>query len=86
MRDHERISYSVPDPDKTPTNPWRRHRFPNRVTRVNFVGEEQQVVFATAQMRDDFLTAQSAVQPEPKHRSRQGAYGSHQRHRHLVNK
>lgn len=88
MRDPERISYAVADPDKIATTPWRRHRFSNRVIRINFAGVEQQVTFATPQMRDDFLIAQNvARRSEGKKRNyRQGPYGSHQRDRHLVNR
>jgi flagellar biosynthesis regulator FlbT len=85
MRDPERLSYAVVDPD-TLSTPWRRHRFSTRVIRINFAGEEQQVTFVTPQMRDAFLTAQSVTRPECRKGYRQGPYGSHQRDRHLVNK
>ncbi len=86
MRDQERISYAVADPDTIPTTRWRRHRFPNRVVRINCAGEEQQVSFATAQMRDAFLLAQKNFVPPVMRKRKQGPYGSHPRHRHPGNK
>ena len=80
MRDPQRLSYAVADPDKHVATPWRKHRFPNRVTRVNFAGEEQQVVFATASQRDQFLRNQKSIAPPIVRRRKQGCYGSHPRH------
>jgi hypothetical protein len=68
------------------STPWRKHRFPNRVCRVNCAGEEQQVVFATTEMCKQFLLAQKNVVPKPEHKRKQGNYGSHKQDRHLVNR
>jgi hypothetical protein len=79
MRNQEKVSYAI-EPDKTPITPWRRHRFPNRVTRINFAGETQEVRFLNEQMRERFLRDQKNLVPKVEHKRRQGPYGSHPRH------
>ena len=89
MRDLERISYAVKDPDKYVPPAWQKSRHPHKVRREVADGTTQVVTFLTPMMRDRFLTAQKKIAVPIrtiKERHRNSQYGAHRRHRHLVNR
>ncbi len=81
MKNPERMSYAVPDPDKFVGKPWRaRRHIRTQVERHNEVLGIQIVSFVTQQQRDAFLVAEKNIVPLSICRrgaSRQGAFGSH---------
>lgn len=80
---------NFPDDSVDRMKPWSRHpHLANQVRRYSDILETWQIVmFGTPEQRDRFLTRQrEALAPSRPHKTRQGPYGSHPRHRFNGNK